>query len=167
MASMDKFIIGVVIIGITLVIGMFIASQIQDSIRDSNTAGAYINESATPTVAGVTLAANSLNDGSCGIITGVVNASNSIVISSGNYTQTGCTLVNTTSEYPNAWLVSYPYSYSADNAASNASGSLVTSLAGGSAWITILIVVGFATIVLGMLTQGLGKSASLESKYTY
>ena len=164
---MDKFIIGVVLIGITLVIGMFIASTIQDSIRDSNTAGAYVNESATPTVTGVTLVANSLNDGSCGTITAVFNTTGGMLISSGNYTQTGCVLINTTSEFPNAWKVSYPYSYSADNAASNASGSLVTSLAGGSAWITILIVIGFATIVLGMLTQGLGKSASLEAKYTY
>jgi len=164
---MDKFIIGVVIIGITLVIGMFIASTMQDAIRDTSTAGAYVNESATPTDAGITLAANSLNDGTCGTITTVFNATGGMSISSGNYTQSGCTLTNSTSEYPDAWLVSYPYSYSADNAASNASGDLVTSLAGGSAWITILIVVGFATIVLGMLTQGLGKSAELEAKYTY
>lgn len=164
---MNKFIIGVVVIGITLIIGMFIASTMQDAMRTGSTTGAYVNESATPTVAGVTLAGNSLNDGSCGTITAVFNATGHGVISSGNYTQVGCVLTNTTSEFPNAWLVSYPYSYSADNAASNASGALVVSLAGGSAWITILIVIGFATIVLGMLTQGLGKSASLESKYTY
>ena len=42
--------------------------------------------------------------------------------------------------------------------ASNAAGTLVTALAGGSAWITILVVVGFAVIVLGMLTSGLGRA---------
>ena len=45
-------------------------------------------------------------------------------------------------------------------AASNASGTIVTALSGGSAWITILVVVGFAVIVLGMLSEGLGKAAS-------
>ncbi len=43
-----------------------------------------------------------------------------------------------------------------DSAEQNAANDLVTALSGGSAWITILVVVGFATIVLGMLTQGLG-----------
>ncbi len=63
--------------------------------------------------------------------------------------------------------LTYAYTYNADSATSNASGDLVTSLSGGSAWITILIVVGFATIVLGMLTSGLGKSAEQESTFTY
>lgn len=44
--------------------------------------------------------------------------------------------------------------------ASNAAGTLVTALAGGSAWITILVVVGFAVIVLGMLTSGLGRAGA-------
>lgn len=46
-----------------------------------------------------------------------------------------------------------------DSAAQNAANSLVTALSGGSAWITILVVVGFAVIVLGMLSEGLGKAA--------
>lgn len=48
----------------------------------------------------------------------------------------------------------------AGSAAANASNSLVTALSGGSAWVTILVVVGFAVIVLGMLSEGLGKAAS-------
>ena len=46
------------------------------------------------------------------------------------------------------------------SAAQNASNDLVDALAGGTAWITILVVVGFAVIVLSMLTQGLGSAAS-------
>ena len=46
------------------------------------------------------------------------------------------------------------------SAARNASDDLVDALAGGTAWITILVVVGFAVIVLGMLTQGLGSAAA-------
>lgn len=46
------------------------------------------------------------------------------------------------------------------SAAQNASNDLVTALAGGTAWVTILVVVGFATIVLGMLSSGLSSTAS-------
>jgi hypothetical protein len=46
------------------------------------------------------------------------------------------------------------------SSAQNAANALVTALSGGSAWITILVVVGFAVIVLGMLSEGLGKAAT-------
>jgi len=42
--------------------------------------------------------------------------------------------------------------------ASNAAGSAVTALSNGTPWLTILVVVGFAVIVLGMLTSGFGES---------
>lgn len=45
------------------------------------------------------------------------------------------------------------------SAAANASADVVTALATGTSWISILVVVGFATIVLSMLTSGLGASA--------
>lgn len=45
-------------------------------------------------------------------------------------------------------------------AASNAAGEVVTSLGSGTPWITILVVVGFAVIVLGMLTSGFKNSDS-------
>lgn len=51
------------------------------------------------------------------------------------------------------------------SAEANAANDLVTALSGGSAWITILVVVGFATIVLSMLTSGLGGSADIGSVY--
>lgn len=50
-------------------------------------------------------------------------------------------------------------SMTAASSAQNAANSLVTALAGGSAWITILVVVGFSVIVLGMLSEGLGRAA--------
>ena len=88
MASMQSFIVGIVLVGVTLVIGIFISAEIADQMTDSS-------------------------------------------------------------------------------AEQNAANDLVTALSGGSAWITILVVVGFATIVLGMLTSGLGKSAEQESAFTY
>jgi len=82
MADMQSFIVGIVLVGVTLVIGIFISAEIADQMTDGSSE-------------------------------------------------------------------------------QNAANDLVTALSGGSAWITILVVVGFATIVLGMLTQGLGRSASM------
>jgi hypothetical protein len=53
----------------------------------------------------------------------------------------------------------------ASSAEANAANDLVTALSGGSAWITILVVVGFATIVLSMLTSGLGTSSGAGPVY--
>jgi hypothetical protein len=46
------------------------------------------------------------------------------------------------------------------SSAANASTSVVTALSTGTSWISILVVVGFATIILTMLTSGLGAAAS-------
>ena len=83
MASMQSFIVGIVLVGVTLVIGIFISAEIADQMD-------------------------------------------------------------------------------ANSAEQNAANDLVTALSGGTAWITILVVVGFATIVLGMLTSGLGRGAEMS-----
>jgi len=89
MADMQSFIIGIIIVGITLVIGIYISATMATTLMVDNGSGTMIN-----------------------------------------------------------------------SIASNSANSLVTALAGGSAWITILVVVGFAVIVLGMLSEGLGRAAS-------
>jgi len=48
----------------------------------------------------------------------------------------------------------------ADSAAANAADDVVDALATGTSWISILVVVGFATIILTMLTSGLGSAAN-------
>jgi ABC-type antimicrobial peptide transport system permease subunit len=45
------------------------------------------------------------------------------------------------------------------SAAANAASDVVDALATGTSWISILVVVGFATIILTMLTSGLGSAA--------
>lgn len=162
--NLNKFIIGIIIVGITLVLGIYVAATMQTTLRAPNTAGSAINESVDFTTGlSQTLAASSLRDGACGTITQIWNGTSGGPggINSGNYTQSGCTITNTTAVYTVApWLITYPYSYTADTISSNASGSLVTSLNSGTAWITIIVVVGFAVIVLGMLTSGLGRTGS-------
>ncbi|MCK9430219.1 MAG: hypothetical protein M0R17_09470 [Candidatus Omnitrophica bacterium] len=46
-----------------------------------------------------------------------------------------------------------------DSAAQNAAEAVVSALSTGTSWISILVVVGFATIILTMLTSGLGSAA--------
>lgn len=46
------------------------------------------------------------------------------------------------------------------SAAQNASTAVVSALSTGTSWISILVVVGFATIILTMLTSGLGAAAN-------
>jgi hypothetical protein len=48
----------------------------------------------------------------------------------------------------------------ASTAAANAAGDIVVALSSGTPWITILVVVGFAVIVLGMLTSGFGRATA-------
>lgn len=42
----------------------------------------------------------------------------------------------------------------------NAAGTALTALNSGTSWLTILVVVGFAVIVLVLLNKGLGSSAA-------
>ncbi|NCD05866.1 MAG: hypothetical protein EOL97_07080 [Spirochaetia bacterium] len=51
----------------------------------------------------------------------------------------------------------------ADSAEYNASTDLVTALSNGTGWIAILVVVGFATIILALLSSGLSSAASGSS----
>jgi len=155
--SMEKFIIAVVVIGVLLVMGIFISSSIQDATRESASSSVSNETLTTVTESGEYLTAYSLNDVVC-----TTNASGGEIISSGNYTQTNCLIAfkGATTGYNNTdWNVTYTYTYSADTNTSVAAGDLVTALSGGSAWVTILIVVGFATIVLGML--------EIEGGYVY
>ena len=172
---MQKFIIAIVIIGVVLVIGIFISASIQDATREA--ASATVNNETLTSVTNRSaeiVSAVALNHNDFAMTLGRVTNESGTLISSGNYTSTSsgtviATDAGATDLYNGTnWNVTYTYSFNAETAASNASGDLVTALAGGSAWITILVVVGFATIVLGMLTQGLQrKEDELESGYVY
>ena len=166
--NLQRFVISVVLVGIMLVVGIYITSEIGVVSMDPNTAGTYVNVTMLrPTTGGITLGASSLRDGSCGTITAIYNGTGGVAIGLGNITQTGCVVVNATdvSSYGASWLVSYPYTYTAATSASNASDNVTTALATGTSWISILVVVGFATIILTMLTSGLG-SAARETEAT-
>jgi hypothetical protein len=101
-------------------------------------------------------------NGVCGTITTVLNTTNNVVITAGNYTQVGCVVTNKTNDLTlgQTWFFTYPYTYSAGSAASNAAGSSVSALSNGTPWLTIIVVVSFAVIVLGMLTAGFNRGST-------
>lgn len=177
--DMQKFILGIVLVGITLILGIYIAATFQTMTRTAAVPNTAVNETLTSvSEIGEILAGASALGGRCSAISICINATDGAVIPSANYTLTGCTvyysgpagLFNNTN-----WKCSYSYTFTNETTTSTASGSLVTALSGGTAWITILVVVGFAVIVLGMLSSGLGKAAggsnipgaNAEVAYTY
>lgn len=165
--NLKGFILAIIIIGLTLVVGIYIAATMQTNFRDFNTAASITNETgAWLNTTGYTLTEADVRDFASPSISAIWNLSESgnynVSIPTGNASVTSAGVVkNATTVYTglNNVSISYTYTYTEDSISSNASGSLVDALAGGSAWITILVVVGFAVIVLGMLSEGLGRAA--------
>ena len=168
--DLKTFILGIVLIGLTLVFGIFIASTMEGNFWAENTAGTQIaNETGYLNATGYTLAKASERDFSLGT-TVILDATDNTTIGSGNYTFTGGVLTNATATTWDSVYITYDYTYTADTDASTASASLVTSLSSGSGWIIILVIVGFAVIVLAMLTDGLGGLGAMRQtrpEYAY
>jgi len=163
--NLQKFIISVVIIGIVLIVGIYITNEIGEVSEAENTAGSITNESVTfvATNAAQTLGVSTLEDVSCTGVVTVYNGTRGAITATNVTLSSACTVLNASTltwygETPTA-LVSYTYTYTASTDASNSAGDVVDALATGTSWISILVVVGFAVIILTMLTSGLGSAA--------
>lgn len=170
-ANLQKLIISVVIIGVVLVLGIYITDSLQDVTKDTNTPGTILNESVTfvATNTPQTLDVSGLEDVVCTTtpIQVLNNTKAGASLGVTNVTLTSsCTLLNATalaSFIGNGTVyVSYSYTYTATTEASNSAGDVVTALSTGTSWISILVVVGFAVVILTMLTSGLGGAARRE-----
>ena len=168
--NLQNFIISIVIIGVILVMGIYIV----DSIQTVTLTTGYPNSASNETLVGVTekgvnFGTASLRAVSCGAPTYIANSSG-YIIGAANYTQTNCNIrfssatqdikINNTN-----WKISYSYTSTNDTATSIAAGNVTTALSTGTSWISILVVVGFATIILTMLTSGLGRTAQEATPY--
>jgi len=173
--SLQRFIISIVIVGVTLVVGIYLMSTLSDTMKiDVTTTGTNTNETLTnvTNLTSTDFAILTTNSGATCTLSNVYNATDGVVITSGNYTQpTSCSIQATdASQYiGNDWNVTYTYSYTVSTAteASNASDDLVTALSNGTSWISILVVVGFAVLVLSMLMNGLGSAATESQQVPY
>jgi hypothetical protein len=141
------------IIGLIVMIFSLMGSELKDATYNDLTSVSVVNESiSVPTTAGVTLAGGSARNGLCGTVV-LINGTGGDLISSGNYTQTNCVLVNTTSEFDDYTtpLATYDYTWSADNTATDVMNDTVSGVSGVSDWFDIFIVIG-AMVVLILLT---------------
>lgn len=167
-ANLQKLIISVVIIGVVLILGIYISDSLQDVTKDTNTPGTILNESVTfvATNTAQSLDVANLEDVTCSLSSVTNETALGAVLTSGNFTLSGCTLLNATAladAIGNGTVyVSYSYTYTASTEASNSAGDVVTALSTGTSWISILVVVGFAVVILTMLTSGLGGAARRE-----
>ena len=145
------------VIGLLIAIFAIMGGGLKDATYDDLTAGTSVNESVTssPTAGlSATLDADALTNGVCGTITQVLNGTAEVTeIALGNFTQTGCTVVNASSmvTFNTTLLFSYPYTYSADNTATNVMDDTVNGISGVTDWFAIFIVIS-AMVVLILLT---------------
>jgi len=132
----------------------FIGEKYGDAIDTDDTAGAYVNESIVkPGTAGITLDADALKNGVCGSLTTVYNGTGGVIIGLGNFTQTGCTVVNATdlTNYSSTLLVNYSYTYSASTASSNVTTDLQTEIGNNTSIAGIILTISLVGIVLTIL----------------
>jgi choline-glycine betaine transporter len=167
--NLQRFIISVVIIGVVLVVGIYITDSIGQTVRAENTAATVTNETgAYVNSTGYTLALATADSFGNPVITAAWNATDDGPIGLGNITVSGAGVVtNATATEWSDVIVSYTYTYTADTDASDAASDVVDALATGTSWISILVVVGFAVIILTMLTSGLGTAARREDEVPY
>lgn len=115
LTAVQAFFATVLSIALLAYIIVVIMGTLQDASLLNSATNTVTNETIAPTTAGTALAANS-NDGCSATITQVLNGSFGKVIAAGNYSVTGCTLKNLTSDYiwaetTTQWNVSYTYTY--------------------------------------------------------
>jgi hypothetical protein len=148
-------VLSVILIAVLIIVAIYLFTNLSTSMLTKNTAGTVANETVTtPLGVASTLASASLIDGSCGTITSVLNGTTgNVAIALGNFTQTGCSIINTSSmaDYGTSIRVSYPYTYSASTASSNASDSMITQFATYPTLIGLVGTIIFLGIVIGVL----------------
>ena len=162
--NLQKFIMSIVIIGITLVLGIYIADTIGQAVDAPNTPASIVNETgAYINGSGYTVDSSTALDFSGLSVTALFNATDDTAIGLANITVVNSGFINATAINYFDVLVSYGYTYTAPTNSSVAAYAVVDALATGTSWISILVVVGFATIILTMLTAGLGQAAREQS----
>ena len=127
-------------------------ASLKTSIYDTTTATITNETLTTVSESGEDFATVDFRDVVC-VLTTVVNASDGVVINSGNYTQTNCNLLSSgTGAFNNTnWNVTYTYTWEADNTATNVMNDTTNSVGEVTDWFGIFIVIS-AMVVLILLT---------------
>jgi len=148
----------IVLVAMLVIVGLILFTQINASMDTDGTAAVSNNETiAKPTATGITLATGSnAKNGVCGTITDIRNhTSGNVAVELTDITQVGCIVYNKTvlTNYSASIRVTYPYTYSAETAASNASNTSITQFGTYPALIGLVGTVIFLGIVIGVLVM--------------
>jgi flagellar biosynthesis protein FliP len=165
--NLQKFILSVVIVGISLIIGIYINSTIGTQLEATNYQVTIVNESGYINSSGYLLSKYNARDFANPTIVLVINATSNATITSANYTIVNNRLVNSTSKLWNTVKITYTYTFTNSTSASEAAENVTDALVTGTSWISILVVVGFAVIILTMLTSGLGQATKEQGAVPY
>lgn len=142
------------IVGFLVMVFAIIGGSLEDNTFDSVTATSVNESLARANTTGVTLTVgSSAFNGVCGSVTQIFNGTGGVSIAVGNITQTGCTVFNATNvaQFGATWLYTYPYTYDANNTATEAIDDTVVALAGVSSWFPIIITIS-VMVALILLT---------------
>jgi len=136
------------VIGLLVMIFALMGGELRDEAQSRSLNTSIVNESAS--VEAVTdLAVAGFDDVTCGNIAVVENTTEAGIVTSGNYTVTGCTITNTTTLYSGDWNVTYSYTYDVETTASSVITNTSSSISGVTGWFPIIIVISaMVTLIL-------------------
>jgi len=141
-----------VLVSVLVIIAVVIFVNLSTSFTGTTTGLSVVNESLTPTDAGVAVSTASL----CGFeklaVSNIVNGSTATVINSGNYTvdATAGTITNLTSEFSTtAWNVTYTYAWG--STACTSSDNMITEFGNYTRLIGLVGTIIFLGLVIGVL----------------
>ena len=130
----------------------FIGEKYGNAIDTDNVAGSVTNESGAKINGSYTLGQAGLRNFASPVITTIFNATNGVVITSGNYTvSTAGILTNLTATNWNSVNVSYTYTSTVETSASNVTGDLQTELGNNTSIAGIILTIALIGIVLTIL----------------
>ena len=155
LAGLQAIIISIVVIGIVLGIGFLVLEEFESALGTD--IGTVTNETISPTDAGIYVAYNYTTDGvGCYnnfVPTIIINATDDVLISSGNYSYTTTTglLKNLTSEFSTgSWKVTYTYTYG-DTAACTGLNETIEATKTIPTWLTIIIILLIVGVLLSIV----------------
>jgi hypothetical protein len=132
----------------------FIGEKYGDSLDTDNVAGTVTNETVTGlnNTLGDLLSKSTLKNAECAITT-VYNATGGQVVTSGNYTLSGCRIYGVAGTVYNSYNVNvtYRYTYSASTIASNVTSDMNTEIGNNTSIAGIVLTISLVGIVLSIL----------------
>lgn len=156
--DLTELAIGIIILGIAVTIGALILVNVRDSRLTSNPAYTVYNESVSVTTSGT-----QLGNQWCTGVTQCFNATGGFVVNPGNYSVASsngiCTISNLTAEYAGSFLCTNT-GYNTTNADWDVANNASIGLGEYGNWFKIIVIVGVASIVLGLIFTAFGRSAS-------